>query len=90
MAGGVGNVANGLFQVAHELLGQAIEFQPPQEMPAHGLYHPDLLLTSVEEWRSFRRAGRPVAPVLFYRAHVLSGNLQFVDQMVRALESRGF
>ncbi|MBV8806668.1 MAG: cobaltochelatase subunit CobN, partial [Sinobacteraceae bacterium] len=90
MAGGVANIAHAMRRVAHELLGVPAEFQPPQEMPSHGLYHPDLLVTNAPEWESYRAAGKPVALVLFYRAHVLSGNLQFVDDLVRALEYRGF
>ena len=90
MAGGVGNVVQGIRRVAHELLGILSQFDPPAQMPAHGLYHPDLLVTSVEEWQGHCVPNRPVALVLFYRAHVLSGNLQFVDQLVQALEFRGF
>jgi len=90
MAGGVGNVLQGVRRVACELLGIAAQFTAPQEMPAHGLYHPDLLVTSAAEWDDYRAPGKPAAIVLFYRAHVLSGNLQFVDQLVRALEFRGF
>ncbi len=90
MAGGVGNVVQGVRRVAHEVLGIPSQFEPPAQMPAHGLYHPDLLVTSPEEWQSHSAPDRPVALVLFYRAHVLSGNLQFVDELIRALESRGF
>ena len=90
MAGGAGNAVQALRRVAHELLGFPAQFEAPAQMPAHGLYHPDLLVTSAAEWDGHRSADRPVALVLFYRAHVLSGNLQFVDQLVRALEARGF
>jgi cobaltochelatase CobN len=90
MAGGVGNVVQALRRAAHDLLGVASEFEPPAQMPAHGLYHPDLLITSAQEWQDHRAPNKPVALVLFYRAHVLSGNLQFVDHLVRALEYRGF
>jgi cobaltochelatase CobN len=90
MAGGVGNVLQAVRRVAHELLGIPAQFEAPKDMPAHGLYHPDLLVTSPAEWEGYRAPGKPAAIVLFYRAHVLSGNLQFVDQLVRALEFRGF
>jgi cobaltochelatase CobN len=90
MAGGVGNVVQAMRRVAYDLLGVPTQFDPPAQMPAHGLYHPDLLVTSVEEWQTYRVPNKPLALVLFYRAHVLSGNLQFVDHLVRALESRGF
>jgi hypothetical protein len=90
MAGGAANVAQALRYAALEYLGITGAFAPPRPMPAHGLYHPDLLVTDVAEWASHRVPDAPTAIVLFYRAHVLSGNLQFVDAALRALESRGF
>jgi cobaltochelatase CobN len=90
MAGGVTNVTQALRYAAAEHIGIDVGFAPPRPMPAHGLYHPDLLLTSAAEWAAHRVIGAATAIVLFYRAHVLSGNLQFVDAAVRALESRGF
>ena len=90
MAGGATNVAQALRYAAAEHLGFAGGFDAPRAMPAHGLYHPDLLVTTAAEWGSHRRPEGPTAVVLFYRAHVLSGNLQFVDAALRALESRGF
>jgi cobaltochelatase CobN len=90
MAGGVTNVAQALRHAAVEYLGMAGSFAPPRPMPAHGLYHPDLLVTDAAEWICHRAPGGPTAIVLFYRAHVLSGNLQFVDVALRDLESRGF
>jgi cobaltochelatase CobN len=90
MAGGATNVAQALRYAAAEHLGFAGGFDAPRAMPAHGLYHSDLLVTTAAEWESHRRPEGPTAVVLFYRAHVLSGNLQFVDAALRALESRGF
>jgi cobaltochelatase CobN len=90
MAGGASNVAHALRFAAAEHLGFPGGFDPPRAMPAHGLYHPDLLVTTAAEWSSHRSPEGPTAAVLFYRAHVLSGNLQFVDAALRALESRGF
>jgi len=89
MAGGARNVQHALRFAAGKCLGLQIDCDPPQVMPAHGLYHPDLLVTSTQEW-SGRQTGKPVAWVVFYRAHVLSANLQFVDHSIRALEAHGF
>jgi cobaltochelatase CobN len=90
MSGGVANLTQALRYVAATHLGFACDFVAPRPMPAHGLYHPDLLLTDADEWEAYRAAGRPNAIVLFYRAHVLSGNLLFIDALLRAAESRGF
>jgi cobaltochelatase CobN len=89
MAGGVGNVAQALRYAAREQLSARVEYELPRPMPEHGLYHPDLLVTDIGEWQAYRAPDRPVAAVLFYRAHVLSGNLEFVDALVRSLERRG-
>jgi cobaltochelatase CobN len=90
MAGGVTNVAQALRYAAAMHLGYDEPFSPPRPMPAHGLYHPDLLVTTPDEWSQHRAVHRPTAAVLFYRAHVLSGNLEFVDTAIRAAEGRGF
>lgn len=90
MAGGVTNVAQALRYAAAMHLGYDGGFAPPRPMPAHGLYHPDLLVTTPDEWSNHRTLHRPTAVVLFYRAHVLSGNLEFVDNAIRATERRGF
>lgn len=90
MAGGVANVGQALRYAAAMHLGYEGAFLPPRPMPAHGLYHPDLLVTSPEEWSQHRGAHKPAAVVLFYRAHVQSGNLEFVDAAIRAAEGRGF
>lgn len=90
MAGGVENVAQALRFLARECFDEPHDFLPPQPMPAHGLYHPELLVTSAEEFAAHRKPDQPLALVIFYRAHVLSGNLAFVDALVRGLEARGF
>ncbi len=87
MAGGTANIAQALRRAAAHL-GFPFEYLALRAMPAHGLYHPDLLVTDATEWATYRQPGA-LAIVLFYRAHVLSGNLQFVDVLVRALEARG-
>ena len=90
MAGGVANVTHALRYAAAMHLEFEGGFAPPRAMPAHGLYHPDLLITTPDEWNQYRTPDRPIAAVLFYRAHVLSGNLEFIDAAVRAAEGRGF
>jgi cobaltochelatase CobN len=90
MGGGFRNVAQALRYAAHEQFGLNVTFEAPHPMPAHGLYHPDLLITNAQEWAAHHPASQPRAAFIFYRAHALSGNLQFVDAALRALESQGF
>jgi len=88
LEGGPANVAQALRYTAAVLLAVNVSHELPASMPAHGLYHPDLLITTPEEWAAHRDPQQREAWVIFYRAHVLSGNLEFVDRIIRALQAR--
>ncbi|HZD38207.1 MAG TPA: cobaltochelatase subunit CobN, partial [Actinomycetes bacterium] len=79
--GGVANLANLLRFAADTLLYSGFGFEPPAELPAVGLYRPELVDRHLPD--------RPVVGVVFYRAHWMSGNTAFVDTLVDALESAG-
>ena len=78
-AGGLHNVEHLLRFVADTVLLTGFGFDPPVEVPAFGV------------WSEVGAvgAGGPRVGVVFYRAHVLSGNTQFVDDLCSAIEGRG-
>lgn len=89
-AGGAANLANGLQCLSDYLLASGWGYDPPVELPLHGLYTPP----------QPRRRGKaaqpalaaddaPVAGLLFYRAHLLSGNTAFADALIAGLQARG-
>lgn len=89
-AGGAANLANGLQCLSDHLLASGWGYDPPVELPLHGIYTPP----------QPRRRGKaaqpapvaadaPVAGLLFYRAHLLSGNTTFVDALIAGLQARG-
>ncbi|HEX9372715.1 MAG TPA: cobaltochelatase subunit CobN, partial [Roseiflexaceae bacterium] len=94
--GGAANVANALQCLSDHLLLSGWGYDPPHELPAHGVY-------IRQETRDRRRETRGidssnlVSPVsclasvgvLFYRAHLLSGNTAFVDAIVDDLAAQG-
>jgi cobaltochelatase CobN len=89
-AGGTSNVANLARFLADELLITNFGSALPVELPRHGIYHPDLPREArITEWLDRRDPLRPTIGVLFYRAHWLSGNLDFVNALVDALEDAG-
>ncbi len=89
-AGGADNVAQMARFLSDTLDRTGFGFLPPVEHPRHGIYHPALSGTvSLDDWRTRSDPTRPTVAILFYRAHVLSGNLEFVDAFVRALDARG-
>ena len=77
--GGPENFEHLLRFVADTVLLEGFGFEPPAEIPLHGV------------WRapSERDRDRPLVGVVFYRAHLVAGNTQFVDRPVRRDRGRG-
>jgi cobaltochelatase CobN len=75
--GGLANVEQMLRFVSDTLGLTGYGFEPPAEIPQTGLY------------RRPPAGPGPLVAVLFYRAHLISGNTLFVDDLCDALEARG-
>ncbi len=76
--GGPTNFKNLLRFVADTVLLEGFGFEPPVEVPSYGV------------WRVSRRnRARPLVGVVFYRAHLVAGNTQFVADLCDAIEARG-
>src|SRR5207247_8753531 len=85
-AGGRANLAHMLRFLSDHLLLTGFGYDPPAEQPQHGVYHPDLPPgASLEHWLARHDPARPTVGILFYRSHWMSGNLSFVDALVRAV-----
>ncbi|HZV03738.1 MAG TPA: cobaltochelatase subunit CobN [Gemmataceae bacterium] len=89
-AGGGANFAHLLRFLSDHLLRTGFGYEPPCEQPRHGLYHPDLPPgASLADWLARRDPARPAVGLLFYRSHWMSGNLAFIDALVRDIERKG-
>ena len=89
--GGVANLANLLRFLSDEVLGSEHGYEPPVPLPQDGVYRIGMLdAVPLDKYRSrYCNDGKPTAALLFYRAHWVSQNLDFVDAMVNALERHG-
>jgi cobaltochelatase CobN len=76
--GGLANLEHMLRFVADHVLGTGFGSAPPEDVPAWGIWGEPV-----------RDPARPTVGVVFYRAHVLSGNTQFVDDLCGALRENG-
>jgi cobaltochelatase CobN len=77
LQGGLANTEHLLRFVADTVLLAGFGFDPPVEVPAVGvLERPHV-------------AGQPTVGIVFYRAHLLSGNIQFIEDLATAVEQRG-
>ena len=87
--GGERNVGECLKFLSDRLLLTGFGSGPPIEVPEHGVYIRDVENATIDDWRQRANPTRPTAAVLFYRAHLTSGNLLFIDELVDALEDCG-
>lgn len=91
--GGAENTRNGLLYALSKL-GLELEFNPPQEIPAVGLYE-----AGTKSWytdfEAFQRnyahydPKRPWVGFFIYQANVVSGTTSHIDTVIDALEKRG-
>ncbi len=81
--GGPRNYAQAFCFLADHLLTTGFGYEPPEPQPRHGVYHPELPHGTLAAWRERRNPAWPTVGLLFYRAHLLSGNTAFVDAIVR-------
>lgn len=87
-AGGPENLAHALRFVADTVLLEGFGFDPPAPVPMAGIWN-DASGGAPDSSTSEERPQKPVVAVVFYRAHLLAGNTQFVADLCGALEQAG-
>ena len=84
-AGGPSNLEQLLRFVADTVLLEGFGFAPPAPVPDFGVWSGGGLGRVDAE----RDLSRPLVGVIFYRAHLLAGNTQFVADLCTAIEAEG-
>ena len=85
-AGGSGNLAQLMRCLSDHLLMTGHGYLPVAVLPEHGIYHPELSgPCTLDDWAAIRHADWPTVGITFYRAHWLSGNTRFIDQLIDML-----
>ncbi|WP_244829496.1 cobaltochelatase subunit CobN [Caballeronia sp. TF1N1] len=87
--GGARNAEEFLRAIAHRAFGWGREARAPSALPAVAIYHPERESASSDDWRERWTEGAPVVAILFYRAHLQSGNTAVFDAFIEALEREG-
>jgi cobaltochelatase CobN len=83
--GGVRNYEHALRFLSDHLLTTGLGYEPPLESPDFGIYVPTPTRSKavrLKNARSTSTADRPTIGLLFYRAHYLAGNTDFVDAII--------
>jgi cobaltochelatase CobN len=87
--GGARNAQEFLRAIAHRTLGFGREPQAPSPLPAVAIYHPERDIAIIDDWQARWTKDAPVVGILFYRAHLQSGNTAVFDALIEALEKEG-
>ncbi|HZM43086.1 MAG TPA: cobaltochelatase subunit CobN, partial [Acidimicrobiales bacterium] len=85
VAGGPDNVEQLVRFVADTVLVGGFGFEPPTAVPSAGVWYG----AGIGSPERTRDDTRPLVGVVFYRAHLVAGNTQFVADLCRALEDAG-
>ena len=87
--GGVNNFVELFRFLSDRLLLTGHGYAAPSPMPEHGIYLPDMDAANIEDWERQADPLKPTVAVIFYRAHRMSGNTEFIDTLAQALQARG-
>ena len=87
--GGERNLKN-LVRFLLNLAGEDVPYEEPEEVPMHGIYHPDFgLFDDLEKYLNAckeRYEGKPLVGVLFWRSAWLYQEFGPVESLIRSLE----
>lgn len=87
--GDVDNIEQLLRFLADTFLLEGFGFEAPRTVGDVGVYLPGRGDVTLEEALAGRNPARPVIGIAFYRAHRLTGNTDFVDELCAAIERAG-
>jgi cobaltochelatase CobN len=89
--GGTKNFENLLLYLVNRFKGCAYKVEAPEKLPWHGIYHPDFKhILTLEEYLSKKYTPEKLTVgVWFHQTHWQSGDTEFVDNLIREIESRG-
>ena len=91
--GGAANAREFFRYLWHGFLGGDQPALPPRPLPSVAVYHPEHDAASVQQWQQPGpmqwHDGAPVVMVVFYRAHLQSGNTQVFQTLCQQLLAQG-
>jgi cobaltochelatase CobN len=87
--GGPHNARALLSFIAARFFARGADPGPPRVLGRVALYAPGQGAISLTTWRARSGQGNPVAALLFYRAHLVAGNLGAFDALIEQLERAG-
>ena len=87
--GGRRNAESLLDFIGQRWFKQTRPWLEPCPLPRVTIYHPQQRDAQLSDWQAQWQAEQPVVALLFYRAHLQSGNLAAFDQLLETLQAQG-
>jgi cobaltochelatase CobN len=87
-AGGLDNAVGFLLALRDHLDGTHLA-PPPQALMRAGIYWPGMVMPALSSIAAHWVEGAPVAALVFYRALVQAGDLEPIDALINACQTRG-
>ncbi|ASJ71829.1 cobaltochelatase subunit CobN [Granulosicoccus antarcticus] len=87
--GGVENARNFYRLLGNQFFSQTAPIQPPRVLPALSILPPPQTEASVQHWEDVWIPGAACVAILFYRAHLQSGNVSVFLELCKSLQSQG-
>ena len=90
MHGGMNNLRNMFLFLSDVYFDTSFGHDAPEPMPWEGIYRPGLGdLPDIDTYMAeYCDPANPTIGLLFYRAHWMSGNLDFIDSLITEIESK--
>lgn len=91
--GGGANAREFIRYARHAFLGAAQVATPPKPLPNAAIYHPDQEVATVNDWLQAGdwqwKPDAPVVMIVFYRAHLQSGNTKVFKALCQEMLAQG-
>ncbi|HSB94820.1 MAG TPA: cobaltochelatase subunit CobN, partial [Spongiibacteraceae bacterium] len=75
--------------IGQQFFGRTQQPLPPRPLPEIAIYDPQHGIGSIDDWQQRWLATAPVVAIVFYRAHLQSGNTAVFDVLIEALQTQG-
>ncbi|MGU9957638.1 MAG: cobaltochelatase subunit CobN [Arenicellales bacterium WSBS_2016_MAG_OTU3] len=87
--GGAANASAMISFVRSHYFGCSEDYAEPAPLPRTLIFHPDQAIASLADWKRSWQNDQATAAILFYRAHLQSGNVEFMRALCVALQNTG-
>lgn len=84
--GGVDNALQFFHFIGQKFFARTHRVLPPKPLPEIAIYHPEQGIATIDDWKKSWQAHQAIVVIIFYRAHLQSGNTVVFDALCAELQ----